>query len=171
MTHAAVAVEELELDLPALASAFGRRLHAAGVPVTPERSARFAQALALTRPVARRRLYWTARAVLVSDAAQVKAFDAVFHEVFGSRVFMADEDVPELGTEAAPPDDRAPGRGRPGAAGAPGGGALRRRARAELARGASSPSSPATRSVLRGKRFDALEPGELAQPLRADDRS
>ncbi len=34
-----------------LATAFGRRLHEAGVPVTPERSARFADALSLTQPV------------------------------------------------------------------------------------------------------------------------
>jgi uncharacterized protein len=163
VTHAAIAVEELELDLPALASAFGRRLHAAGVPVTPERSARFAQALALTRPVARRRLYWTARAVLVSDAAQVKAFDAVFHEVFGSRVFMADEDVPELGTEAAPPDDRAPGRGRPGAAGAPGGGASPSGEGTAELRDVVVPVVASAEEVLRGKRFDALEPGELAR--------
>ena len=77
------AVEYIGLDLPALAGAFARRLHDAGVPVTPERTARFAEALALVRPVARRRLYWTARAVFVSDATQVKAFDAVFREVFG----------------------------------------------------------------------------------------
>ena len=35
--------------------------------MTPARSADFARALALVRPVTRRRLYWTARAVLVSD--------------------------------------------------------------------------------------------------------
>ena len=35
-------VETVELDLPPLVAAFGRRLHEAGVPVTPERSARFA---------------------------------------------------------------------------------------------------------------------------------
>ena len=69
-------LETVELDLAPLVAAFGRRLHEAGVPVTPERSARFASALTLTRPVARTRLYWTARAVLVSDHAQVQAFDA-----------------------------------------------------------------------------------------------
>ena len=44
-------VETVELDLAPLVAAFGRRLHEAGVPVTPERSARFAHALTLTRPV------------------------------------------------------------------------------------------------------------------------
>ena len=66
-------LETVELDLAPLVAAFGRRLHEAGVPVTPERSARLrASALTLTRPVARTRLYWTARAVLVSDHAQVQ---------------------------------------------------------------------------------------------------
>ena len=31
------------------------------------------------------RLYWTARGVFVTDRAQVRAFDAVFAEVFGAR--------------------------------------------------------------------------------------
>ena len=62
-----VRVETIHLDLAPLAGTLGRRLRDAGVPVTPERSAAFARALTLVRPVARRRLYWTARAVFVSD--------------------------------------------------------------------------------------------------------
>ena len=49
-------VETIHLDLPALAGALGQRLRAAGVPVTPERSAGFARALTLVRPYSRRRL-------------------------------------------------------------------------------------------------------------------
>ncbi len=37
MTEGAFTVRTLHLDLPALAGAFGRRLHEAGVPVTPAR--------------------------------------------------------------------------------------------------------------------------------------
>ena len=77
-------VETEWLDLPALASAFSRRLHDAGVPSSAEDSANFARALTLVRPIARRRLYWTARAVFVSDQSQVKTFDRVFAEVFGA---------------------------------------------------------------------------------------
>ena len=69
-------VETIHLDLPPLAAALSRRLHDAGVPMTPERPADFARALALVRPVSRRRLYWTARSVFVSDQAHVAAFDA-----------------------------------------------------------------------------------------------
>ena len=84
MTEPQFTVRTIGLDLPAVAGAFGRRLHEAGVPVTPERAARFAQALTAVRPETRRRLYWTARATLVTDATQVRAFDAVFAEVFGA---------------------------------------------------------------------------------------
>ena len=103
-------LETVELDLAPLVSAFGRRLHEAGVPVTPERSARLAAALTLTRPVARTRLYWTARAVLVSDQAQVGAFDREFFSVFGSRVDGMPDEPDERreveGAEASTGDDR-----------------------------------------------------------------
>ncbi len=79
----AFGVETIHLDLPPLVGALGRRLHDAGVPVTPARSADFARALTLVRPLTRRRLYWTARAVFVSDPAHANAFDAVFFSIFG----------------------------------------------------------------------------------------
>ena len=89
-----------------MVAAFGRRLHDAGVPVTPERSARFAQALTLTKPVARRRLYWTARAALVSDIAHVKVFNQVFAEVFGTTA-VPEPEAPEGEAREAAPDERA----------------------------------------------------------------
>ena len=107
MTDAPVfGVETIELDLPALAGTLTRRLRDRGVPITPGRSADFARALTLVRPVARRQLYWTARAVFVSDPAQVDAFDAVFFSVFGNRP-AGDDVVPEdAPTVASPSDDR-----------------------------------------------------------------
>ena len=71
------------LDLPPLVGALARRLHDAGVPVDAERAARLAEALAVVRPIARRRLYWTVRSVLVSDLSQVQIFNRVFAAVFG----------------------------------------------------------------------------------------
>ncbi|HLH65535.1 MAG TPA: VWA domain-containing protein [Solirubrobacteraceae bacterium] len=71
------------IDVPALAAAFGRALRQAGVPVTPERSAAFARALALRRPRTRTQLYWTARAALVSGLDQLSEFDRVFGAIFG----------------------------------------------------------------------------------------
>src|SRR5690348_15342520 len=93
-------VRTLHLDLPAVVAAFGRRLHEVGVPVTAERAARLAEALKLTKPVSRRRLYWTARAVLVSDPTEVRAFDAVFREVFGASAPSAEP--PAAGADVAP---------------------------------------------------------------------
>ena len=89
-------VETIHLDLPALAASLGQRLRAAGVPVTPERSAGFARALTLVRPNSRRRLYWTARSVFVSDQSHVQAFDAIFRSIFGGASSVS---------EVAPMDD------------------------------------------------------------------
>jgi uncharacterized protein with von Willebrand factor type A (vWA) domain len=163
-------VRTIELDLPALAGAFGRRLHDAGVPVSAERAARFAEALTLVRPVSRRRLYWTARAVLVSGRAQVPAFDAVFAAVFGRR----DDDAPlqpqDVRRVAAPPDERplqerapreVPPADTPGASAlsAPGGARDADAPEREVA----VPMVASSDEVLRAKRFDALETGELAE--------
>ncbi len=78
--------------------------------MTAERSSRLASALTLTRPVSRTRLYWTARAVMVSDHAQVGAFDREFFTVFGSRVDGADEAHDKrpdaAGAEVSPGEDR-----------------------------------------------------------------
>jgi uncharacterized protein with von Willebrand factor type A (vWA) domain len=99
-------VRTARLDLPALAATFGRRLHDAGVPVTSERAARFAQALTVVRPESRRRLYWTARATLVTDPTQVRTFDAVFRSVFGAREAAAAEVPEDAPSTPAPPDAR-----------------------------------------------------------------
>jgi uncharacterized protein len=164
-------VETIHLDLPAVAGAFTRRLHDAGLPVTAARSADLARALALVRPVSRRRLYWTARAVLVSDPAQVAVFDSVFRSVFGSG---AADDVfqPEQPQTAATASDQ---RAAPGGSTPP-----RKGAAADASEGVWSAAPAAARDDdgdavdvplalasaeerLAGKRFDALEPHELAQ--------
>jgi uncharacterized protein with von Willebrand factor type A (vWA) domain len=79
------AVVDFDVDLPGLASAFSQRLHAAGVPVTPSQTEQYTRALKLTKPVSRRRLYCTTRAIFVTGFQQVAAFDRVFAEVFGGR--------------------------------------------------------------------------------------
>lgn len=85
-------------DLAAIAAAFGQRLHAAGVPVTPERSARFAEAVALVGPTRLRELYWTGLVTLVSGPAQQETYDRVFAEVFRGVI-----DLPQLASELTPP--------------------------------------------------------------------
>jgi uncharacterized protein with von Willebrand factor type A (vWA) domain len=171
----AFTVRTVELDLPALAAAFGRRLHDAGVPVTSERAARFAQALTIVRPVSRRRLYHTARATLVSDASQVRAFDAVFRSVFGARD-EAPVEVPEdAHTVPAPPDRRPAAEPPRTTAGAtiphPLASAAATRppsgeSGAEDEREVAVPVAASDEEVLRSKRFDALEADELARLYR-----
>ena len=99
-------VETIHLDLPPLAAALSRRLHDAGVPMTPERPADFARALTLVRPLSRRRLYWTARSVFVSDQAHAPAFDRVFFSVFGAPAPDDPVALDERRVEEAPPDER-----------------------------------------------------------------
>jgi uncharacterized protein with von Willebrand factor type A (vWA) domain len=166
-------VETITLDLPALAGAFSRRLHEAGVPSTAERSARFAQALALVRPVSRRRLYWTARAVFVSDPSQVKAFDAVFFSLFGAPAPQAEPAPDDARSVPAPADERpASQRDDPahrgvgdalGVAAAP---ARGRDEREQPPDGISVPLAPSDEELLRAKRFDALDPHELSELYR-----
>src|SRR3954451_9650660 len=106
VAEAAFGVETVVLDLAPLVGALGRRLHDAGVPTTPSRAAGLARALTLVRPVSRRRLYWTARAMLVSDPGQVPAFDAVFWSVFGDGPGEAPVDLEDVRTIPAPSGER-----------------------------------------------------------------
>jgi hypothetical protein len=146
-------VETVQLDLPALVGALSRRLHDAGLPVTPARTADVARALTLVRPVSRGSLYWTIRSVVVTEDTQVKLFDAVFAEVFGGAA-SDDEPEPDLDDASAVPDwqnDEAPG---------------------STSGDDDEPEQeiPLTMAsadeVLRTKRFEALEPGELAELYR-----
>ncbi len=99
-------LETIHLDLPAVVAALSQRLRMEGVPVTPERSAHFAEALTLTNPITRRRLYWTARAVFVSGPAHAKAFDLVFFSVFGQQLDDEKFEPDEIQTISAPEDER-----------------------------------------------------------------
>jgi hypothetical protein len=166
-------VETIELDLPPLVGAFSRRLHEAGVPVTPARSIEFTRALTLVRPITRRRLYWTARSVFVSDPAQVNAFDGVFFSIFSNQVTGEDFAPDEVRTADAPATDRAPSA---------------KQAEGELTSGGTWAAPGETgdddesaelevplalasaEEMLRRKSFDALDPDELAQLYRLMSR-
>jgi uncharacterized protein len=137
--------------------------------VTPERAARFADALALVRPIARRRLYWTARAVFVSDATQVKAFDAVFREVFGSQLAPSTPDPDHIQPAPSPPE-RLPAEESPVAGteviGGVGASTPPRGREGGEERDVPVPVAASDEELLRSKRFEALEPAELAQLYR-----
>jgi uncharacterized protein with von Willebrand factor type A (vWA) domain len=98
-------IEDLHLDLPAVVGAFSQRLHDAGMPVTPSQTQQYANSLVLTKPVSRRRLYWTTRAVFVTGFIQLPTFDRVFREVFGTSAKEDGADDPEVELEPAPPKD------------------------------------------------------------------
>ena len=87
------------VDVAGVAAAFGRAIHDAGIPCSPERSVRFARALQLARPRTRARLYWTARSVFVSSHAQLEAFDAIFARVFDG----LEDPAGSRGDRTAPP--------------------------------------------------------------------
>ena len=162
-------VRTLGLDLPGVAGAFSRRLHEAGVPVTAERAAWFAQALTVVKPISRRRLYWTARAAFVSDRSHARAFDTVFEGVFGSAKTPEEPSLPEdAQTEPAPAEE--PRRGTDGTDEGPPSGDIPTRAStpnpAEPTRDTPVPTLASDEEVLRAKRFDALSPDELARLYR-----
>ncbi|MEA2256548.1 MAG: uncharacterized protein QOG35_2593 [Solirubrobacteraceae bacterium] len=178
MPNGQFGVETVVLDLPPLVGALSRRLHERGVPITPARSADFAQALTLVRPISRRRLYWTARAVFVSDPAQVAAFDAVFFSVFGDGGAGEDFEPQDARTVAAPADDRPRSDHKSS-----------RESREQDERAGVSFSPPgegdaddepaevevplamaSDEELLGSKSFDALEPHELAQLYRLMSR-
>jgi uncharacterized protein len=163
-------VRALGLDLPGVAARFSRRLHAAGVPVTAERVAWFAQALAAVQPISRRRLYWTARGVFVTENSQVRAFDAVFGAVFGSRHDgRDDEPAPDDARTTDAQGDERPTRSAAQRDGPPVGARTGSPDRAEVGPPSDEIPAPVLASdeeVLRTKRFDALDPGELARLYR-----
>ena len=149
-----------------IAARLGGRLREAGVPVTPDRSARLLRALALAPPSDRSGLYWLSRVTLVSSQAQLPAFDAVFGALFDGLADPADS----RGDPAAPPSvsDRPPrtptatGPGRAGSA-ATGGAAT-----AGVAAAGSTTRDVAVAAASRLERlattsFASLTPAELAQ--------
>jgi uncharacterized protein with von Willebrand factor type A (vWA) domain len=173
----AFGVETVEIDLALLVGALGRRLYDVGVPVTPARAADFARALTLVRPVSRRRLYWTARAVFVSDPAHAKSFDAVFFAVFGGIVAKHDADPDDAPTSATPADDRP--RPRHSSSAAASEETERRTSFASTSASGEDEDVPdvdvslamaSDDELLRQKSFDALEPYELAELYRLMSR-
>ncbi|MEA2480412.1 MAG: uncharacterized protein QOJ07_2334 [Thermoleophilaceae bacterium] len=162
-------------DVAALAVALGRALGAAGLPASPERSARFARALGLARPRGRDEVYWIARAVWVSARDQIPVFDRVFAALAGS------PPPPERGDPNAPPLDQAErrrgsGSETPRIAPAPAPGAGMRLTSGGTPRSADEPeeddTDPATLAAwspderLGRKNFAALDEDELHELRR-----
>ena len=88
-------------DLAEAVARFGTLLRAEGMPVGPDRSARFAQAITVVDPVTVPQLYWCAMATLVSDPAQLPVFDSVFQQVFAGFVDVAEQRGQDPGVAAS----------------------------------------------------------------------
>jgi uncharacterized protein with von Willebrand factor type A (vWA) domain len=155
-------------DLARLAAGFGARLRAEGLPVGPERSARFAAAVALVEPGTVPDLYWCGLATLVADPAEIPTYDRIFALVFGGLADPAGyRGGPNAPTRAAP--DPAPstptaaprtdGPSRPGTE--LDGTAPDRPDDADPEQ--SYPALAATAERLGGRDFASLSPDELAQ--------
>jgi len=172
-------VETIDLDLPLLVATLSRRLHDGGVPTTPGCSVDFARALTLVRPITRRRLYWTTRAVFVSDPAQVEIFDSVFFSLFGGGPQGDDFDPEDARSVASPPDER-PRLDHKASPRDPGEQDLRAgvpstspvgRDEDEVEVEVEVPLAMASDEELLGRKsFDTLEPYELAQLYRLMSR-
>jgi uncharacterized protein with von Willebrand factor type A (vWA) domain len=86
---------ETLIDLAAITAAFGHQLHAIGIPVTPERSARFAEAVLLAQPRDVSEIYWLGRVTLIGDHSHIRAYDAVFEQIFRGVVDIIDMRTPD----------------------------------------------------------------------------
>jgi uncharacterized protein with von Willebrand factor type A (vWA) domain len=86
-----------DLDLAEVVAGFAAALHAAGLPVGPDRAERFARAVVLARPQTLPRLRACARATLSGSREQISLVDAVVDAVFGGMLDPADfrGDAPE----------------------------------------------------------------------------
>ncbi|MEU6263173.1 vWA domain-containing protein [Saccharopolyspora shandongensis] len=97
-------------DLADLVAAFCVELRAEGLPVGPDRCARFTDAIGVVRPANTRELRWCARATLVSDPDHMPVLDAVFRAVFEGVVDPSEQ----RGQPGHPPVERAIPPTRPG---------------------------------------------------------
>lgn len=93
-------------DLADVVARFAALLHAAGVPVGPDRAGRLATGIAISAPYSIDELYWLARVTLVGGLAEIAVFDRVFAQVFGGFVDPADfrgQTPPPVSTRAGAP--------------------------------------------------------------------
>ena len=105
-------------DVATLAAGLGTALHAAGLPVGPDRCERLASALTVMGASTISELRACALATLVSDPSQMPTFERVFSALFGTpaplKDLLASADLPSMPAE---PDGGPPAAPVPGAPG------------------------------------------------------
>ena len=160
-------------DVAALAAALGTALHAAGLPVGPDRCERLSRALTVMNARSLADLHACALATLVSDPGQVVIFERVFALLVG-------EFRLELGQSAGLEPDRDGDRGPSAAGTSPkddprlaGTDVVRESSPSEGNEGESLTEAPIIRAVataeevLRGRDFAELSAGRAQRPDRA----
>ena len=152
--------------------ALGQRLREAGVPVTPERSAAFARALTLVRPRAAGGCTGPPARCSSPTAPTSRPSTRSSARVFGERAAS-----PESGRRAdgarrpAPRTSDRPATTRARECGGGAAVATREREPRSTGRGRRAAGDGERRGAPASKRFDALEPDELAQLYRLMSRS
>jgi uncharacterized protein len=163
-------------DLGALSARFCAALHAAGLPVGPDRAVRFAAAVRAVRPRTLGALRSCALATLTSDPADRAVFDPVFDTVFGGLAdpaeFRGDRPPPAVRRRA---DRRPSPSARParhGTAARPGAPSSIGSADPEDGDGreAGTPSLASAEERLGARDFAELSAAELAELLSAMGR-
>jgi uncharacterized protein with von Willebrand factor type A (vWA) domain len=160
-------------DIADLAAALGTALHAAGLPVGPDRCERLARAVAVMDARTLTDLHACALATMVSDPGQVTMFERVFAALFGAPSPFPDLPGPasQLGQDSADPSTDTRENDAQDGAGSPDPGLLRQVTSVsdaaegdgpeEEAPGAFRVASAAER--LRGRDFTQLSNEELLQ--------
>jgi uncharacterized protein with von Willebrand factor type A (vWA) domain len=156
-------------DLAAISTAFGERLHAAGLPVTPERTARFVSAVVVAEPSDLGALYWLGHVTLTTARDQHETYDRIFQQVFRGIVDIAElrgMDSAQEPTATSPTGDTSPPNqqrgveesdGQGGTSATPG--AVDPAADTDTA---SALAAVSARERLNDREFSTLTPDELA---------
>lgn len=153
------------VDLATVAATFGDRLHSAGIPVTPERSGRFAAAIDLIAPATHDDVYWAARVTLVSGQEQLEQFDRVFAHFFGELADQAStrgDPTSAAATSKPRPRSTEGSDSRRGVTGAGRAGEDHRFADDETAEGETLAMTASGDEYLHRADYAALSPNELA---------
>jgi uncharacterized protein with von Willebrand factor type A (vWA) domain len=142
-----------DVDLAEVAGSFGQLLHAAGVPVTPERTGCFVRSIVLVRPTSLAEVYWTGRVTLLAGHEDFDIYDRVFAQVFRGMADVADH----RGDANQPP----PAHVRLGSD---------RRARSNGVTSLASPPAAATGPGIDSGKSNDVGAGQAVAMVSADER-
>ena len=136
-----------------MTAAFGDLLHRSGIPVTPERSARFTEAVLIAQPGDVEQVYWLGRVTLLSSQSQIPVFNMVFDQAFRGILDVTEEIV---------------GTPQPPAAGTPSGERIRQEDRSGPESDSVAPITSATPGAAAEGGIDTDDTSMLAAASRVE---